>query len=155
MMNEVKLSDTECVDMLNKSRSFVSRIQERLEMFTLRIIQINYYWLRHSSLCLDVWIIWRTQNYLQFILHSSSRCQIVGSRILQWNIYFAIRKNIIFPCPQQTVISCASLCPHHPSILGSAVKRSIGEVVQSRRRPLLEPSPGWKRLLALSHWRHY
>ena len=26
---------------------------------------------------------------------------------------------------------------------------------QSRRRPLLEPSPGWKRLLALSHLRHY
>ena len=33
----------------------------------------------------------------------------------------------------------------------SAVKRSIGEVVQSWRRPLLGPSPGWKRLLALSH----
>ena len=43
MMNVFKLSDTECVDMLNKSRSFVSRIQQRLEMFTLRIIQINYY----------------------------------------------------------------------------------------------------------------
>ena len=28
-------------------------------------------------------------------------------------------------------------------------------VVQSRRRPLLGPSPGWKRLLALSHLRHY
>ena len=28
-------------------------------------------------------------------------------------------------------------------------------VVQSRRRPLLGPSPCWKRLLALSHLRHY
>ena len=28
-------------------------------------------------------------------------------------------------------------------------------VVQSRRRPLLGPSPGWKRLLALSHLGHY
>ena len=28
-------------------------------------------------------------------------------------------------------------------------------VVQSRRRPLLGPSPGWKCLLALSHLRHY
>ena len=28
-------------------------------------------------------------------------------------------------------------------------------VVQSRRRPLLGPSPGWKRLLGLSHLRHY
>ena len=38
---------------------------------------------------------------------------------------------------------------------GSAANRLIGEVVQSRRRPLLGPSPGWKRLLALSHLRHY
>ena len=28
-------------------------------------------------------------------------------------------------------------------------------VVQLRRRPLLGPSPGWKRLLALTHLRHY
>ena len=40
-------------------------------------------------------------------------------------------------------------------ILFSAANRLIGEVVQSRRRPLLGPSPGWKRLLALSHLRHY
>ena len=38
---------------------------------------------------------------------------------------------------------------------GSAANRSIVEVVQSRRRPLLGPSPGWKRLLPLSHLRHY
>ena len=37
----------------------------------------------------------------------------------------------------------------------SAANRLIGEVVQSRRRPLLGPSPSWKRLLALSHLRHY
>ena len=40
-------------------------------------------------------------------------------------------------------------------VLCSAANRLIGEVVQSRRRPLLGPSPGWKRLLALSHLRHY
>ena len=34
-------------------------------------------------------------------------------------------------------------------------KRLIGEIAQSRRRPLLGPSPGWKRLLPLSHLRHY
>ena len=39
--------------------------------------------------------------------------------------------------------------------LYSAANRLIGEVVQARRRPLLGPSPGWKRLLALSHLRHY
>ena len=37
----------------------------------------------------------------------------------------------------------------------SAANRLIGEVVQSRRRPLLGPSPGRKRLLPLSHLRHY
>ena len=37
----------------------------------------------------------------------------------------------------------------------SAGNRLIGEVVQTRRRPLLGPSPGWKRLLPLSHLRHY
>ena len=36
-----------------------------------------------------------------------------------------------------------------------AANRLICEVVQSRRRPLLGPSPGWKRLLVLSHLRHY
>ena len=41
------------------------------------------------------------------------------------------------------------------SIPVSAANRLVGEVVQSRRRPLLGPSPGWKRLLALSHLRHY
>ena len=37
----------------------------------------------------------------------------------------------------------------------SAASRLIGEVVQSLRRPLLGPYPGWKRLLPLSHLRHY
>ena len=36
-----------------------------------------------------------------------------------------------------------------------AANRFIGEVVQSRRRPLLGPSPGWMWLLPLSHLRHY
>ena len=37
----------------------------------------------------------------------------------------------------------------------STTNRLIVEVVQSWRRPLLGPSPGWKRLLALSHLRHF
>ena len=48
---------------------------------------------------------------------------------------------------------CWPDCPD--SVLSSAANRLIGEVVQSRRRPLLRPSPGWKRLLVLSHLRHY
>ena len=52
-------------------------------------------------------------------------------------------------------VSPSSPVTHMPHILTSAANRLIGEVVQSRRRPLLGPSPGWKRLLALSHLRHY
>ena len=40
-------------------------------------------------------------------------------------------------------------------VSSSAANRLIGEIVQSQRRPLLEPTPVWKRLLALSHLRHY
>ena len=40
-------------------------------------------------------------------------------------------------------------------VFNSAANRLNGEVVQSRRRPLLGPSPGWKHLLAISHFRHY
>ena len=40
----------------------------------------------------------------------------------------------------------------------SAANRLIGEVVQSRRRPILGPSPGWKPNSAFTFmnlWRHY
>ena len=67
-------------------------------------------------------------------------------------------------------VCCVWLDPRHLVFLSSLVSlrwlivfqtsagnRLIGEVEQSRRRrmPLLGPSPGWKRLLALSHLRHY
>ena len=50
-----------------------------------------------------------------------------------------------------------SLCQGNAVCPQSAVccKRLIGEVVRSQRRPLLGPSLGWKRLLVLSHLRHY
>ena len=35
------------------------------------------------------------------------------------------------------------------------VKQRFTKILQSWRRPLLGPSPGWERLLALSHLRHY
>ena len=62
-----------------------------------------------------------------------------------------------------TVASCwLSLCHHavtgrlESSSLVPQIDPSVAQpVVQSRRRPLLGPSPGWKRLLALSHLRHY
>ena len=55
----------------------------------------------------------------------------------KWNM--VLSEGFLFPC----------------SVPSSAANRLICEIVQSRRRPLLGPSPGWKRLLALSHLRHY
>ena len=55
-----------------------------------------------------------------------------------------------------TIVTPCHNCdtPGNPSIVCGAP--SVPQpVVQSRRRPLLEPSPGWKRLLGLSHLRHY
>ena len=53
----------------------------------------------------------------------------------------------------RNICNSADICTSRIEI--SAANRLIGEVVQSRRRPLLGPSPGWKCLLALSHSRHY
>ena len=39
--------------------------------------------------------------------------------------------------------------------LQTKVKRRFTKILQSRRWPLLGPSPGWKRLLALSYLTHY
>ena len=49
-----------------------------------------------------------------------------------------------------------SSSPSASSLLVPQIDPSVPQpVVQSRRRPLLGPSPGWKRLLPLSHLRHY
>ena len=53
------------------------------------------------------------------------------------------------------LVTGMGLVPRVTQLQTSAANRLIGKVVQSRRRPLLGPSPGWKCLLALSHLRHY
>ena len=60
-----------------------------------------------------------------------------------------------FSCKLQAAATGAGAGDGSARVLASAANRLIGEVVQSRRRPLLGPSPGWKRPLALSHLRHY
>ena len=51
--------------------------------------------------------------------------------------------------------SCQDTAQCSPVLAGLALELLIGEVVQSRRRPLLGPSPGWKGLLVLLHLRQY
>ena len=59
------------------------------------------------------------------------------------------------PCPGLLTCSADDGAASGRMLCSSAANRLIGEVVQSRRRPLRGPSPGWKRLLPLSHLRHY
>ena len=76
---------------------------------------------------------------------------------------YLVQKNVTFilsppPCTESDWAMVMILTmPVHRQLRDrcSAANRLIGEVVQSRRRPLLGPFPGWKRLLALSHLRHY
>ena len=78
--------------------------------------------------------------------------------VKQSNILVYIPPSTITHIPQPYNIYCLQMrgVENPPAtFLTSAANRLIGEVVQSRRRPLLGPSPGWKRLLALSHLRHY
>ena len=58
-----------------------------------------------------------------------------------WWMYSMNNKFVMFGPSVSNVVLCAPSVPQ--------------PVSQSRWRPLLGPSPGWKRLLALSHLRHY
>ena len=67
------------------------------------------------------------------------------------------------PCPRPPGCAVLLWWPAPPScpafivpVLVPQIDPSVPQpAVQSRRRPLLGPSPGWKRLLPLSHLRHY
>ena len=60
-------------------------------------------------------------------------------------------------CVWVAYILCAPLSQLrcHATRASKKGSRRLREVLQSQRRPLLGPSPGWKHLLALSHLRHY
>ena len=57
------------------------------------------------------------------------------------------------------ILPRASVTAHDTSVwrleLETKVIQRFPNISQSRRRPLLGPSPGWKRPLELSHLRHY
>ena len=71
------------------------------------------------------------------------------------NVPFIISMTGTSTCLASTVWAGVTIIsPYSPYVL-ELCKWLIGEVVQSRRRPLLGPSPGWKRLLPFTHLRHY
>ena len=83
------------------------------------------------------------------VLVSGSRCVSVTATIVQTSW---CRGSSWHPssCPALPLPAQTSRSPSQTS----AANRLIGEVVQSRRRPLLGPSLGWKWLLQLFHVRH-
>ena len=76
------------------------------------------------------------------IIHASRKSYIE----MLWNKSKIEIKLLFWGSPQPTL----AWSQGHVGI--SAANRLIGEVVKSRRRPLLGPSPGWKRLLAIRHY---
>ena len=59
--------------------------------------------------------------------------------------------------PSSVSCSCAApTCLQWRCLLSQVIElQTIHQFSQSRRRPLIGPSPGWKCLLALSHLRHF
>ena len=86
--------------------------------------------------------LWNINGYLQATNHP-----VLGSLYRRGDVW------VPGPLYQRWIDISIKITQH--TNMTSAANRSIGEVVQSRRRPLLGPSPGWKRLLPLSHLRHY
>ena len=128
-------------------------------------IVVMWYQLSVSSnkqLLLHIVFLWHMRHDL--------KCYVVGGRYTKpWTLYRWKVSNREVTCGEDIMIlwslQLLQLLPATKmgvmtfpllwQVLSSAANRLIGEVVQSRRRPLLGPSPGWKRLLALSHLRHY
>ena len=101
---------------------------------------------------------WVCGSYVIYLL-------VGGKLLLRWNIKWKFYQNVLhvfcylswcnwLSSSSAPVMNYTHFSPQDRART-SAANRLIGEVVQSRRRPLLGPSPGWKRLLVLSHLRHY
>ena len=104
-------------------------------------VQVNLRWRIHSGL----W--WR----------SETQCQCETGLVLWEKLWVAVLCHLPSVVGWQLVCLCwlVGNTEDDLRLQSSAANRLIGEVVQSRRRLLLGPSPGWKRLLALSHLRIY
>ena len=100
--------------------------------------------------------------HIVFLCHMRHdlKCYVVGGRYTKpWTLHRWKVSNREVTCGEDIMIlwslQLLQLLPATKmGVMTSAANRLIGEVVQSRRRPLLGPSPGWKRLLALSHLTH-
>ena len=118
------------------------------------------------------WVVTQTPNvkcsnqfFLQPFIFVDKRYLFVSCRSVILASYLASRCNVVWKKNYLQSISALLkfLLQHAVRIARSKVLLLVPQidpsvpqpVVQSRRRPLLGPSPGWKRLLPLSHLRHY
>ena len=148
-------------------------VQKGLFCWLIHLINpINYFGDFHNTLqsssctmcrvCTDFNI--SEQRFIMECYVCSSYLNLLS--VLSNCVGFAFLKNLArcsihTQCPQSLQIraSWESFLHKHgteQNILVPQIVPSVPQpVVQSRRSPLLGPSPGWKRLLALSHLRHY
>ena len=111
----------------------------------LRRIIVSQVWERVTScLCWYVWIHNHYHNWYNMLTF----CWLLSSSFYRFSSALQDTQDCV-----RVVCVFVSL-KHNKYVICSAANRLIGEVVQSQRRPL-GPSLGWKRLLALSHLRHY
>ena len=110
-------------------------------------------WINRSPLQTNMSLCIGSIHWLQFTTQLLLQCTKIGMAPTS----HAVVKLSAQRCDGTFVIplwSCPeNPCPGHCRL--SVVLQTIHRFLQSRRRPLLGPSPGWKRLLALSHLRHY
>ena len=137
-------------------------------MFLVLIPILNYI----SNLCLHLYLVnclkakfQKTVIFLvhiyHFVLHYTfqvlscpMRCFVLqGDRVVQLSRRQSLTRWQVSPLCGDTCCCCTLRNVNHTDYkITSAANQSIGEDVQSRRRPLLGPSPGWKRLLSMWNW---
>ena len=132
-------------------------------LFIWLLYQLTLKWPQFFSPSFDDYNIIKYHNKHGHITHSLAHCKnvkrywsfnrifcLMGPKLsfvvinnlimLEWNVTDWLHATFVTTC--YILVLCSA--PSVPQL-----------VVQSQRRPLLGHSPGWKRLLALSHLRHY
>ena len=138
------------------------------------IFQVQFLCIRYMRVVMDtenvkspahIYVVWGHSTWLPLMLFL-----MLDRGDIKWNPVFIQPQDQIFarPSARRVVISpledihCEQVIAHFSRSHRAPATRAwnegcrrLREVSQSQRRPLLGPSPGWKRLLVLSHLRHY
>ena len=128
-----------------------TRVRYRLLLLSVAVLYFSFQLSFSFEEIKNAWISWFTMYFSQHfnisLLHNSTSTMRLLVLVIMYNL----------PCYllQFTFCSISQPKPWTIKLVPQIDPSVLQPVVQSRRRPLLGPSPGWKRLLALSHLRHY